>query len=90
MKDVICIYAQRNDNDEVWEEPNAIESHYTGNTIAVSQDADGKLRYDFSGVADELTTSCLDAFFRQIGVQMGINQKIWEYQKICGQTPSLN
>lgn len=90
MKDVICIYAQRNDNDEIWEEPRAIESHYTGNTIAVSQDANGKLSYDFSGVADVLTTVCLDAFFRAIGVQMGIKHKIWEYQKICGQIPSLN
>ena len=90
MKNVICIYAQRNDNDEIWEEPNALESHYTGNTIAISQDDSGKLSYDFSGCNREITGACLNSFFRQIDVQMGVNHSIWNYQKICGQTPSLN
>ena len=89
MKDVLCIYAQHNDNDEVWEDPNALVSFYTGNTIAVCQNEDGSLSYDFSGCG-QITASCLDAFFRMIGVQMGVNNKIWEYQKICGQTPNLN
>ena len=75
MKDVICIYAQRADDDEVWEEANAIESCYTGNTIAIIEDENGLKSYDFSGcnTVDEIA---LHTFFMSIGVSLGEDEPL--------------
>jgi len=70
MKNIICIYAQRADNNQRWEEATGPESDYTGNTIAVAESPTGSITYDFSGCG-EVDTPCLSAFFRKIGVQMG-------------------
>jgi len=86
MKDVLCIYAQRADNDEVWEEANALESCYTGNTIAIIENDDGSISYDFSGCGRIISTACLNGFFRTIGVQMG-NSRTRDY---CLHRSSLN
>jgi hypothetical protein len=87
MNDVICIYAQRCDNDEVWEEANSLEEAYTGNTIAVIQNPEGGLSFDLSACG-VVSNVCLDAFFTKIGIQMGIHNSIW--RQACNQSPSLN
>lgn len=92
MKNIICIYAQRCDDNTVWDEAVLSEDGYTGNTIAVSTTPDDGLSYDFSGCGS-LSAEALDAFFSMIGVEMGQGAHAEERPSIFNLmtgNPSLN